>query len=70
MTPLLKSFLGSTTLRVATFAIGYLAAQTQDDELPYFLAILLALLLVSWVAEHYSLEAWHRYKTEKERADG
>lgn len=70
MNPLLKSAFGSIALRASLIAVGYLAALDESEDLPNFLAILLALLIIGWVAENVSLNSWHRYKTEKERSDG
>lgn len=70
MNPLLRSAIGSVALRTAMLAVGYLAAVDENDDLPYFPAILLALLVVSWLAERESLNGWHEYKTGEEKGDG
>lgn len=68
MNPIAKSVLGSFWLRLSMFMIGVLVA-TQDGELWAVFAVL-GLFLIGWAAEHASLEGWHQYKAEKERADG
>ncbi|WIF20568.1 hypothetical protein SEA_JFLIX2_78 [Rhodococcus phage Jflix2] len=70
MNPLLKSAVGSIALRASLITVGYLAALDEADDLPYFLAILLVLLIIGWIAENASLNSWHQYKAEKERGDG
>ena len=65
MNHLAKSAVGSIALRASLIAVGYLAAVDENDELPYFLPILLALLIIGWIAENASLNSWHQYKQEK-----
>lgn len=64
--PLLESAVGSTVLRAILLTVGYLAAR----EVPYFPAIMLALLLVGWQAERISLNSWHQYRKQQEDSDG
>ncbi|MBM4570305.1 hypothetical protein GS489_07795 [Rhodococcus hoagii] len=66
MNHLTKAAVGSIVLRASLLTIGYLAAR----EVPYFTAIMLALFVIGWIAERVELDQWHRYKTEKEQADG
>ncbi|AEV52042.1 hypothetical protein [Rhodococcus phage REQ1] len=62
---LLMSAAGSTTLRASMIAVGYLTAVDENEGVPYFFAILFALLIVSWQAERWSLNGWREYQNSR-----